>query len=67
MSWVRFHEAPVRYLSTLPSVRSSVRKLGTRVEANALISNCIRALPTRVSGSATIAEDYTRHAGLDHA
>lgn len=67
MSWVRFREAPVRYLSTLPSVRSSVRKLGTRVEANALISNCIRALPTREAGSATIAEDYTRHAGLAHA
>ena len=34
-----------RRLSVLPSVMSSVRQLGTRVEVSALISACIRAFP----------------------
>ena len=37
--------SPARRLSVLPSVMSSVRPLGTRVEVSVLISAFIRALP----------------------
>ena len=39
-----------RRLNVLPSVMSSVRQLGTRVEVSVLISACIRALPAHVLG-----------------
>ena len=39
-----------RRLNVLPSVMSSVRHLGTRVEVRVLISACIRALPAYVLG-----------------
>ena len=42
-------ESAARRLSVLPSVMSSLRPLGTRVEVSVLISASIRALPTRVS------------------
>ena len=40
-----------RRLSVLPSVMSSLRPLGTRVEVRVLISACIRALPRILLGS----------------
>ena len=43
--------SPARRLSVLPSVMSSVRPLGTRVEVSVLISACIRALPRILLGS----------------
>ena len=43
--------SPARRLSVLPSVMSSVRPLGTRVEVRVLISVSIRALPRILLGS----------------
>ena len=40
--------SPARRLSVLPSIMSSVRPLGTRVQVSVLIPTCIRNLPTRV-------------------
>ena len=44
-------DAPARRVSVLPSVMSSVRLLGTRVEVSVLISAYIRALPRILLGS----------------
>ena len=44
-------ESPARRLSVLPSVMSSLRPLGTRVQVRVLIPASIMALPTRVSGA----------------
>ena len=43
--------SPARRLSVLPSVMSSIRPLGTRVEARVLISASMWALPAAVSGA----------------
>ena len=43
--------SPARHLSVLPSVMSSVRPLGTRVQVSVLIPARIRALPALVSGA----------------
>ena len=43
--------SPARRLSVLPSVMSSLRPLGTRVQVSVLISASIMALPTSVSGA----------------
>ncbi len=44
-------DVPARRVSVLPSVMSSVRLLGTRVEVRVLMSACIRALPRILLGS----------------
>ena len=44
-------DAPARRVSVLPSVMSSVRSLGTRVEVSVLMSASIVALLTSVSGA----------------
>ena len=43
--------SPAWRVSVVPSVMSSVRPLGTRVEVGVLVSACIRALPAFVSGA----------------
>ena len=43
--------SPARRLSVLPSVMSSVRLLGTRVEVSVLMSASIMALPALVLGA----------------
>ena len=57
--------SPARRLSVLPSVMSSVRPLGTRVEVSVLISASIRALPTSVSGRAVGVDDVLVDAPCD--
>lgn len=43
--------SPARRLSVLPSVMSSVRPLGTRMEVSVLISARISAIPAHVLGA----------------